>query len=149
MALITVTTVGYGEIVPLHGFGERLFTGLIALGGFGAGTFLFTSLTVFFLETDLDYTLRRRRTEKQVRKLHSHFIICGFGRIGRNVANEPSTTHRHFVAIDSDEVLLAVRHNGDFVFNPPDEFMLMPGRHVIAMASPQGRQELEGALLPD
>ena len=46
-------------------------------------------------------------------------------------------------------VLLAVRHNGDFVFNPPNDFMLTPGQHVIAMASPQGRQELEGALLPD
>lgn len=106
MTLITITTVGYGEIVPLHGFGERLFTGLIALGGFGAVTFLFTSLTVFFLETDLDYTLRRRRMEKQVRKLHSHFIICGFGRVGRNVANELTTTHRHFVAIDSDEAAM-------------------------------------------
>jgi len=61
---------------------------------------------VFFLETDLDYTLRRRRMEKQVRKLHSHFIICGFGRVGRNVANELTTTHRHFVAIDSDEAAL-------------------------------------------
>ncbi|MBP6800911.1 MAG: potassium channel protein, partial [Zoogloea sp.] len=106
MTLITVTTVGYGEVVPIHSFGERLFAGLIALAGFGAVTFLFTSLTVFFLETDLDYTLRRRRMEKQVRKLHSHFIICGFGRVGRNVANELTTTHRHFVAIDSDEAAL-------------------------------------------
>ena len=44
---------------------------------------------------------------------------------------------------------LAVRHGGNLVFNPSDEFMLEPGQHVIVMASPQGRQELEGALLPD
>ena len=46
-------------------------------------------------------------------------------------------------------MLLAVRHGGNLVFNPSDEFMLEPGQHVIVMASPQGRQELEGALLPD
>lgn len=63
MTLITVRTVGYGEIVPVHGFGERRFAGLIALAGFGAARFLFTSLTVFFLESDLDYSLRRRRME--------------------------------------------------------------------------------------
>ena len=106
MTLITITTVGYGEIIPLNNLGERLFAGLIALTGFGTVTFLFTSLATFFLESDFDYSLRRRRMEKQVRKLHSHFIICGFGRVGRNVANELTTTHRHFVAIDSDEAAL-------------------------------------------
>ena len=293
MTIITVTTVGYGEVVKIDGFAERFFAGMIALAGFGAVTFLFTSLTVFFLESDLDFTLRRRRMEKQIRKLHGHYIICGFGRVGRNVANELSTTHRHFVAIDSDEValeaqrdrlpglvylggdasdddlllsagihdaqgvfavtgddsrnlmivftakqlnpnvrivarchevrnteklrkagadsvispdftggmriassmirphvvsfldemlrselklrleevrvpqhfepraldtlrlrspnyvLLAVRSQGNLVFNPPKEFMLEPNQHIIAMASPLGRQELESALLPD
>jgi len=46
-------------------------------------------------------------------------------------------------------VLLAVRSHGDVVFNPPKEFMLEPNQHVIAMASPLGRQELESALMPD
>ena len=103
MTLITITTVGYGEMVKIDSFGERVFAGLVALGGFGTLTFLFTSLSVFFLEGDLDYTLRRRRMEKQIRKLHNHYIICGFGRVGRNVANELSITNRHYVAIDSEE----------------------------------------------
>jgi len=106
MTIITITTVGYGEVVQIDGFAERLFAGLIALAGFGAVTFLFTSLTVFFLESDLDYSLRRRRMEKQIRKLHGHYIVCGFGRVGRNVANELTTTHRPFVAIDSDEAAM-------------------------------------------
>ena len=86
MTLITVTTVGYGEVVPLNTFGLRVLAGTVALVGFGCITFLFTSLTVFFLESDIDYTLRRRRMEKQVRKLQGHYIVCGFGRVGRNVA---------------------------------------------------------------
>lgn len=106
MTLITLTTVGYGEVVPIIGFWDRLFAGTVALVGFGAVTFLFTSLAVFFLESDLDYTLRRRRMEKQIRKLSGHYIICGFGRVGRNVAQELSATHRPFVAVDLDEAKL-------------------------------------------
>lgn len=103
MTLITVTTVGYGEVVPLNTLGLRLLAGTVALVGFGAITFLFTSLAVFFLESDLDYTLRRRRMEKQMRKLQGHYIVCGFGRVGRNVATELMNTNRHFVAIDPEE----------------------------------------------
>lgn len=103
MTLITVTTVGYGEVVPLNTFGLRMLASTVALIGFGAITFLFTSLAVFFLESDLDYTLRRRRMEKQMRKMQGHYIVCGFGRVGRNVATELMNTNRHFVAIDPEE----------------------------------------------
>jgi len=103
MTLITVTTVGYGESVRLDSFGMRLLAGIVALLGFGTITFLFTSLTVFFLENDIDYSLRRRRMEKQLRKLQGHYIVCGFGRVGRNVATELMNTNRHFVAIDPEE----------------------------------------------
>jgi voltage-gated potassium channel len=103
MTLITITTVGYGEVVPLHTFGERMFAGFISLVGFGNLTFLFTSLTVFFLESDLDLSLRRRRMEKQIKRLAGHYIVCGFGRVGRNVATELIATQRKFIAIDHIE----------------------------------------------
>lgn len=103
MTLITISTVGYSEVVPLDSFGERMFAGLLSLAGFGVITFLFTSLTVFFLESDLDYTLRRRRMEKEIRKLRGHYIICGFGRVGGNIARELVATRRSFMVIDADE----------------------------------------------
>lgn len=102
MTLITISTVGYGEIVPLHTVGARWFAGLMAIAGLGVLTFLFTSLTVFFLEKDLDHSLRRRRMEKRIKRLQHHYIVCGFGRVGRNVANELHHTGRHFVAIDPE-----------------------------------------------
>lgn len=103
MTLITISTVGYGEVVPLQTPGEQIFAGILSITGFGNLTFLFTSLTVFFLETDLDLTLRRRRMEKQIKKLRQHYIVCGFGRVGRNIAQELFSTARHVVAIDPDE----------------------------------------------
>lgn len=102
MALITISTVGYGEAVALDSMGERIFAGLASIGGFGAITFLFTSLSVFFLEKDLDQTLRRRRMENRIRKLRGHYIVCGFGRVGRNTAYELQVTGRRFVAIDAN-----------------------------------------------
>lgn len=110
MTLITLSTVGYDEVVPIVGVWARLFTGVISLVGFGAVTFMFTTLSVFFLEGDLDETLRRRRMEKQIGKLKNHYLICGFGRVGRNIAEELDATHRHYVAIDIDaDCLVAAR----------------------------------------
>ncbi|MFV0665407.1 potassium channel family protein [Denitromonas sp.] len=107
MTLITLSTVGYNEVVPIIGVWDRLFTGVISLVGFGAVTFMFTTLSVFFLEGDLDDTLRRRRMEKQIGKLRGHYLICGYGRVGRNIAEELDATHRPYVAIDTDEERLA------------------------------------------
>jgi voltage-gated potassium channel len=102
MTLITVTTVGYGEVVHIDTLGKRIFAGLMAIVGFGMLTFLFTSLTMFFMENDFDQTLRRRRMEKRIKKLHHHYIVCGFGRVGRNAARELLDTGRHLVAIDTE-----------------------------------------------
>ncbi len=100
MTLITVTTVGYGEVIPLHSTALRLFSGCIALLGFGTLTFLFTSLTMFFFETDIDDRLRRNRMHRTINKLSQHYIVCGFGRVGHNIGRELKLTQRAFVAID-------------------------------------------------
>lgn len=112
MTAITITTVGYGEVVDLrHTDGGRMFAAFIAFAGFGTVTFIFSSLTVFFLETDLNDALRRRRMENAIRKLHSHYIVCGFGRVGRNVATELLATNHHFVAIDESAETLELHQD--------------------------------------
>ncbi len=100
MTLITVTTVGYGEAVPLNTPALRFFAGGTAVIGFGTLTFLFTSLTMFFFESDIDDRLRRNRMQRTINQLRQHYIICGFGRVGHNVARELHVTQRKFVAID-------------------------------------------------
>ncbi len=103
MTAISITTVGYGEVVDLsHTDSGRMFAAFVSFVGFGLITFMFSSLTVFFLETDLNETLRRRRMEKAIRKLHSHYIVCGFGRVGRNVGDELLATGYRFVAIEQN-----------------------------------------------
>jgi voltage-gated potassium channel len=107
MTFITVATIGFGEIIDMsNNPPARMLT--VALGILGAGnlSMLFSIVTVALLETDLNGTLQRKRMEKTIKKLHSHYILCGFGRVGRNIAHELEATNRHFVAIEEDTQLL-------------------------------------------
>ncbi|HVN43299.1 MAG TPA: potassium channel family protein [Steroidobacteraceae bacterium] len=102
MTAITITTVGYAEVVDLsHSHAGRIFAAFVGFAGFGTVTFIFSSLTVFFLETDLNEALRRRRMERTISKLRNHFIVCGIGRVGRNVATELMASGYPFVAIET------------------------------------------------
>lgn len=107
MTFITLATIGFGEIIDMTNNPEgRIFTIFIGTAGLGTLWFMFSTLTVFILETDLNTAWRRRRMEKFIKRLHGHYIVCGYGRVGRNVAQELETTNRHFVAIDEDEAML-------------------------------------------
>ena len=104
MTFITVATIGFGEIIDMSSNEPaRVLTVVIGILGAGNLSLLFSVVTVALLETDLNGNLRRKRMEKQIRKLKGHYVLCGFGRVGRNIAHELEATHRHFVAIDEME----------------------------------------------
>lgn len=104
MTFITVATIGYGEIVDLsHSPGGRVFTMGIALVGVGVTTYLISTLTAFILEGDMNQAIRRRRMQKSIAALRRHYIICGIGRVGTNVAHELEVTGRPYVVIESNK----------------------------------------------
>ena len=101
MTFTTISTIGFGEIIDMsHKPEGRMFTVVIAVFGIGAFLNLFSTTTAFFLEGDMNQALRRRRMHKLIDKLRHHYIICGIGRVGGNVAQELSLTTREFVGID-------------------------------------------------
>ncbi len=103
MTFITVATIGFGEIIDMSSNQPaRVLTVVIGILGAGNLSLLFSVVTVALLETDLNGTLRRKRMEKAIKKLKGHYILCGFGRVGRNIAHELEATHRHYVGIDED-----------------------------------------------
>lgn len=107
MTFITVATIGFGEIIDMtHNTPARVFTVFLGILGAGTLSFMFSAVTVFVLETDLNGTFRRKRMEKQIKTLRGHYILCGFGRVGRNVGRELEATNRHFVAIDENFEML-------------------------------------------
>ncbi|WP_412481074.1 potassium channel family protein [Azonexus sp. IMCC34839] len=103
MTFITVATIGYGEIIDMSSNQPaRILTVIIGILGAGNLSMLFSVVTVALLETDLNGTLRRKRMEKAIKKLKGHYILCGFGRVGRNIAHELEATNRHYVGVDED-----------------------------------------------
>ncbi|WP_319002362.1 potassium channel family protein [Quatrionicoccus australiensis] len=107
MTFITVATIGFGEIIDMSSNQPaRVLTVILGILGAGNLSMLFSVVTVALLETDLNGTLQRKRMEKTIKKLKGHYILCGFGRVGRNIAHELEATNRHYVAIDEDNVRL-------------------------------------------
>jgi len=104
MTAITITTVGYGDVIGLDDkpYG-KLFTIIFVFIGAGAIAYLFTTLAAYIIEGELKKVFRRRNMEKRIAKMKDHYIICGIGMVGLYVTHELFITKRHIVAIDNDE----------------------------------------------
>jgi voltage-gated potassium channel len=101
MTFITVATIGFGETIDLsHSPGGRVFLMAIASVGIANVTYATSKLTAFILEADINEALRRRRMQDRIDALNKHYIICGVGRVGSNVAHELVVTGRAFVGIE-------------------------------------------------
>lgn len=102
MTIITLTAVGYDEVHPLSPNG-RLFTSMILAGGVTGLGLWFAFLTSFIVELDLTHVLRRRRTQKGIRKMDNHVIVCGAGRTGSQVVEELLMAGETFAVIERDK----------------------------------------------
>jgi voltage-gated potassium channel len=108
--LTTITTVGYGEMFGLSRAG-RIFNSFVIF--FGVITMLLAvgGMTQIVIELELNKFFGKRRVRNMIEKLKDHYIVCGFGRVGRGAAAELSRAGVPFVVIDRDEdrVELAIR----------------------------------------
>src|SRR5213078_483556 len=101
MTFITIATIGYGEVIDMtNSPGGRVFTMVIGFFGVANIFYMTSKMTAFIVESDLNEELRRRRMHDKIAKLDRHYIVCGVGRVGTNVAQELSVTGRRFVAVD-------------------------------------------------
>ncbi|MFQ5353358.1 MAG: potassium channel family protein [Thermodesulfobacteriota bacterium] len=99
MTFITISTVGFNEVRPLTTGGRFLVVVLIILG---VGTFFYimTTLSEYAVSGQLEGVLGRRRMKKKIDALDGHYILCGFGRVGVQVAMELSRENMPFVVVD-------------------------------------------------
>jgi len=101
MTIITISTVGFSEIKPLTVHG-RVITIMIIVMGVGIGGYTIGTLFRMIVEGEVRRSFGRRKLEKQVAQLKNHYIICGFGRIGRLICRELAIDRIPFVVIEND-----------------------------------------------
>ncbi len=109
MTIITMSTIGYGEVKSLSPAG-RLFTiGFIIIGVIVA-SYAITSVIELFTSEEFLEQRRDRRRRRALAKISHHCIICGFGRLGRNLAKELKTRGASFIVIDLDQETVETCH---------------------------------------
>lgn len=105
MTVITISTVGYGEVVPLTEEG-RVFTIFLILSGVGSIAFAAHAFTESMIERASNPKLRKRAMERKIKELNGHFIICGYGRVGVAAADHFQKIGRPFVVLEKSKEML-------------------------------------------
>lgn len=104
MTVITLTTVGYGEIIDLTNHPEgRIFTIFLLFTGVGTFVYFFSTLTGFIVEGNIERIFRRRKMQKLIANLTDHYIVSGAEFTARHIVRELIETERGVVLIASTE----------------------------------------------
>jgi len=105
MTIITLTTVGFKEVHELSLSG-RIFTIVLLIGGVGTVFYTLGIAAKIIIEGELQEVYGRRRLEKKLKDLRDHYIVCGYGRMGKIVARELKHENLKFAVIEKNEVIL-------------------------------------------
>ncbi|HEY6119330.1 MAG TPA: potassium channel protein [Pyrinomonadaceae bacterium] len=97
----TVTTVGFGDVVPRTVYG-RAFATVFMLVGVGVVLYALTTTMQSIVQSELVAAFGQRRHSKKMRKLHDHLIICGAGRVGSNLVRNLIGSGETFIVIEMD-----------------------------------------------
>lgn len=131
MTIITVATVGYGEVHPLSQQG-KLFTIFLIITSFGTFAYAVSSITRFVVDGEFNEFFKNKKLNDAIQKLQGHVIICGYGRNGRQAAQVLKKHNRRFVVVEnSSQVTGSITHrfselviNGD---STKDEVLIKAG----------------------
>jgi voltage-gated potassium channel len=127
-----ISTVGYSPPHPLSTAGKVLAIVLI-LGGLFGIALVISLLTEYFIEGDVLGAWERRRMDRAIDQLHDHFIISGFGRVGREVAETLTQAGMRFVVLDHNPEPVAAAAAAGYVYIPEnaahDEVLERAGIH--------------------
>lgn len=103
MVTITIFGVGYGEVRPIDDPTLRMFTIGVIIAGCTSSIFVMGGFVQMIAEGELNRFLGARRMTLGIDKLSNHAVVCGFGRVGRILADELTEAQHEFVVIDTNQ----------------------------------------------
>jgi voltage-gated potassium channel len=127
MTIITLTTVGYGEVYPLSDAGH-VYTIALIITGVGFFLYVIGAVIQFMVEGRVRILLGRRRLDRKISRLKNHHIVCGYGRIGKVICHKLLQENYNVVVIDKNPDLSQTLDGLGFVYicgDATDEAILL------------------------
>ena len=115
MTVITVTTVGFGEVQPLD-TQAKIFTVFLILTSVFIVGYAFKIITEYLISKNDRYELKYKKMQKEIDSLSNHIVICGFGRNGKQSAKKLLMHNRPFVVIESNKELIEKHQKDGILF---------------------------------
>jgi len=116
MTIITMSTVGFGEVHELS-FEGKMFTSFLIISCFGTFAYAISSVSSYIVGGEYKIQLREYRLIKKINRMENHVIICGFGRVGKQVAKDLKSQGEKFLIIEKDETVFHdYLKNNDYTF---------------------------------
>ena len=104
MTVVSLTTVGYGEVIPIEGnISAQIYTMVLITFGMGIIVYGISTLTAILIEGELTGILRKNKMLKQIKRLKDHYIVCGGGETGRPILGELAKNKEAVVLIEMDQ----------------------------------------------
>jgi len=105
MAVITISTVGYGTVKPLEPLG-KIFVSLYIILNLVIFAYVISVITSYLFEGGLQNIFRKYKIDREVNKMKNHVIVCGYGRNGSKACEELNLSGKEFVVIENDENII-------------------------------------------
>lgn len=105
MTVITYSTVGYSEVHSISKAGE-IYTMVLIFLGVGFYLYVAGAIIQFMVEGKIRKIMGRKKLDRNINRLKDHYVVCGYGRIGRVLCETLQDAGIDFIVIDSDEALL-------------------------------------------
>lgn len=116
MTVITISTVGYREVGELSVYG-KLFTSFLIISSFGTFAYVLTAITKYLVSGEYRKYFKEYKTIKKVKMMDNHIIICGFGRVGKQVAEDLKSQGILFVIVENNQELIdEFSMKSDYIF---------------------------------
>ena len=127
MTVITITTVGFGELNPPNAI-EKIFTTVLIISSIVIVSYAITVITEYIISNTSIRNLKNKRMQEKIDKLENHVIVCGYGRNGLEAVEKLQSYKKNFVIIDIDEDMIDHETESDYLFiagNANDDEILL------------------------
>ena len=115
MTVITLSTIGYGEVNPVSQAG-RIFTLILIVMGVGFFLYVIGNVVQFLVEGRIRLILGRHKLDTQINHLNNHYIVCGYGRMGRAFCRYLTQKHMKFVVLEKNENRIPIMNTDHILY---------------------------------